>query len=64
LILDLLVEARFCHFEYQGYSTLYPQFNVEKIDIDGEVKIYTIEDSNSKIKMLVAIRSCAFPAGI
>jgi len=57
-------EARFCHFEYLGYSLLYPQFNIGKTDIDGEVKIYIIEDAVSGIKMLIAIRSCALPAGI
>lgn len=57
-------EAKFCYFEYLGYSLLYPSFKINKDEINSDTKIYTIEEKASKKKMTIAIRSCAFPAGI
>ncbi len=57
-------ESKFCYFEYLGYMLLYPNYNIEKIDLNGEVKIYKInEKSNDKEKLWIAIRSCAMPPG-
>lgn len=57
-------EAKFCNFEYIGYSLLYPQYEIEKKDINGQAKIYTITEKSSNKKMVFAIRSCAIPAGL
>jgi len=57
-------EAKFCYFEYLGYSLLYPNIKIDKEDINSDTKIYSIEEKASKKKITIAIRSCAFPAGI
>ena len=57
-------EAKFCYFEYLGFSLLYPEYAIEKIDIDGETKIYLIEEKSSGKTLVFAVRSCAMPGGI
>ena len=57
-------EAKFCYFEYLGFSLLYPQFIIEKTDINSDTKIYEIKDKVSGKKLIFAVRSCAFPAGM
>lgn len=56
-------EAKFCYFEYLGYMMLYPEFEISKIDINGETKIYEIKDRYSNEVLNIAVRSCAMPAG-
>jgi len=56
-------EAKFCYFEYLGFSLLYLPYSVEKTEINGEAKIYTIIDKTSNKKLIFAVRSCAFPPG-
>lgn len=60
-------EAKYCHFEYAGYSILYPRYKIKKYSISdnfGGVKIYSIKDSRSGKIMNIAIRSCAIPPGL
>jgi len=57
-------EAKYCYFEYLGFQMTYPNYVIEKKDIDGETKIYTIKEKLSGKQLNIAIRSCAFPAGI
>jgi len=57
-------EARFCNFEYIGYMGLYPQWEISKKDIDGQVKIYNIKEVKTGREFSFAIRSCAMPAGM
>ena len=57
-------ETKFCYFEYLGFSLLYPEFNIEKTDLGGETKIYSIEEKFSGKKLNFAVRSCAMPAGM
>ena len=60
-------EARYCYFSNDGYSILYPRYNVSRYAISddfGGAKIYSIEDSKSGKVMNIAIRSCAIPPGL
>ncbi len=60
-------EAKYCYFEYLGYSLLYPSISVEKNQVGSEEtasKIYTIKDKFSGKELLIAIRSCAMPGGL
>jgi len=60
-------EAKFCNFEYLGFSLLYPEFSVEKDQVGSEettTDIYTIRDKVSGKELLIAIRSCAMPGGL
>jgi len=57
-------EARFCNFEYLGYSLLYPSYNIERTDVDGGTRIYSVEEKISGKKLIFAVRSCAMPAGL
>lgn len=56
-------EARFCNFEYAGYSVFYPQYTIEKFQTSSLSKVYRIKSSQSSKGMNIAIRSCAIPAG-
>lgn len=57
-------ESKFCYFEYLGFSILYPQFSVEKIDLNSDSKIYNIKDKYTGKELVFAVRSCALPAGL
>jgi len=57
-------EAKFCYFEYVGYQLLYPEFEINKKEIDGEIKVYEVVEKKSGRKFVFAIRSCAMPAGM
>ena len=60
-------EAKFCNFEYVGFSLLYPEFIIEKKQVGSEETasdIYIIKEKISEKKMLIATRSCALPGGL
>lgn len=60
-------EARFCNFEYLGYSLTYPKFSIEKDQVGDEdtvSDIYKITDKISGKTLMIAIRSCALPGGL
>ena len=57
-------EAKFCNFEYLGYMLLYPRWSIEKDDVNGLAKVYTIKEKNTGKYFRLAIRSCALPAGM
>ena len=60
-------EAKFCNFEYLGYSLTYPKFAIEKDQVGNEETlsdIYKIKDKISGKTLLIAIRSCAMPGGL
>jgi hypothetical protein len=60
-------EARFCNFDYVGYSILYPAFSIQKDQIGSGVtasKIYIINDKASGKSLFIAVRSCAMPGGL
>lgn len=56
-------EVKFCYFEYLGYSLLYPKFIIDKTELNGEAKIYTITDKTNNEKMNLAVKSCSIPGG-
>ncbi len=59
-------EAKYCNFEYIGYSMLYPKFKIDKKAVGSasdSSKIYIIEDKATGKKLYFAIRSCAIPPG-
>jgi len=60
-------EAKFCYFEYLGFSLLYPMIGIDKKQVGSEEtasKIYIIKDKISGKELLIAIRSCAMPGGL
>jgi len=60
-------EAKFCYFEYLGFSLLYPVISIDKKQVGSEEtasKIYIIKDKISGRQLLIAIRSCAMPGGL
>jgi len=60
-------EAKFCYFEYLGFSLLYPWVSIEKDQVGSEETasdIYKIGDKRSGKELLIAIRSCAMPGGL
>lgn len=56
-------ESQYCHFEYNGYMLLYPQYDIRRIDY-SDSKIYRLIDRKSGIEFKFAVRSCAFAPGI
>ena len=56
-------EAEFCHFEYNGYMLLYPEFDISRVDY-SDSKIYRVVDRRSGAEFKFAVRSCAFAPGI
>jgi len=54
-------EARFCSFEYVGYMLVHPEYTIIKNTIGTELSIYEIEEKQSRQKLNLAVRSCAFP---
>lgn len=56
-------EAQFCHFEDTGFEIAYPEFKIDKFNIESGNYIYTIENIDSKEKFRFAVRSCGVPAG-
>jgi len=57
-------EAKFCNFEYVGFQMYYPNFNIDKYVTGEDIKIYSVEDRNTKEKIVFAIRSCVLPPGL
>lgn len=57
-------EAKFCYFDYLEYMMAYPDYNIGKIDLNGEIKIYNIQDKTTKKELLMAVRSCAINPGL
>jgi hypothetical protein len=57
-------EAKYCNFEYLGYMTLYPQWEIDKFRTSDSIVIYTVKNKDSADKFKFAIRSCAIRPGI
>ncbi|MBS3077386.1 hypothetical protein J4233_03885 [Candidatus Pacearchaeota archaeon] len=57
-------EATYCYFESTGYSLYYPRYKISRHQLSYPVKIYTINDTMTNEYMMIAIRSCAMPAGV
>jgi len=56
-------ESQFCHFEYNGYMLLYPEYDIRRIDYQDS-KIYRVIDRRTGSEFKFAVRSCAFAPGI
>jgi len=56
-------ESQFCHFEYNGYMLLYPDYEIRRIDY-SDSKIYRLIDRRTEAEFKFAVRSCAFAPGI
>lgn len=56
-------EAKYCYFEYVGFSLLYNDFDIMKTAVSDSTKIYSIKDKLSEKVMNIAVRGCAIPAG-
>ena len=57
-------EAKYCYFEYIGYTILYPRYKINRLSMSDNTEIYSIKDKKSEKEMNMAIRSCAIPAGL
>ena len=56
-------ESQFCHFEYNGYMLLYPDYEIRRIDY-SDSKIYRVIDRRTEAEFKFAVRSCAFAPGV
>lgn len=56
-------ESQFCHFEYNGYMLLYPDYEIRRVDY-SDSKIYRLIDRTTGAEFKFAVRSCAFAPGI
>ncbi|MBU2576783.1 MAG: hypothetical protein KKF50_03605 [Nanoarchaeota archaeon] len=56
-------ESQYCHFEYNGYMLLYPDYEIRRIDY-SDSKIYRLIDRRTKAEFKFAVRSCAFAPGV
>jgi len=56
-------EANFCHFEYSGFMSLYPEFDIRRWNYRGS-NLYVVGYRNSNMEFKFAVRSCAGPPGI
>jgi len=52
-------ESVFCHFNYDTYSFIYPEYDIRRADYDYS-KIYSVIDRRSGSEFKFAVRSCAF----
>jgi hypothetical protein len=57
-------EATYCYFESTGFSLYYPRYKISRHQLSNPVKIYEIKDTSTNEYMMIAIRSCAMPAGV
>jgi len=57
-------EAQFCHFEDTGFEVAYPEFSIDKFNVESGDYIYTIGNVDSGEKFRFAVRSCGIPAGL
>ena len=57
-------EAKYCYFEYIGYTILYPRYKITRTSMSDYTEIYTIKDKRSEKEINIAIRSCAIPPGL
>lgn len=56
-------QGKYCYFEYNGYTILYPKWDISVDTMSDSTKIYTIKDTYSGKIMNIAIRGCAVPPG-
>jgi hypothetical protein len=52
-------EAKYCHFEFIGYTNLYPEYLILVKTMSDSTKIYSIISKKTEEQMNIAIRGCA-----
>lgn len=57
-------ESEFCYFSNDGFSLLYPEFDVRRDILQEGTKIYTIKHVTSDSVMTIAVRGCVIPQGV
>ncbi len=57
-------ESEFCYFSNEGFSLLYPDFDIRRDMLQEGTKIYTIKHTVSESVMNIAIRGCVIPQGV
>lgn len=57
-------EARFCHFETQGFSIFYPKFKIRRVRTGDLLTVYKIKHMDSGEVFKFAVRGCVLPPGI
>ncbi len=57
-------QIKYCYFENVGYSLTYPQFDIRQEIMSDSTRIYKISDRISGKTLNIAIKSCAFDAGL
>jgi len=55
-------ESRYCNFDILGFMIFYPNYDIQKLDIEDGT-IYIIKELTTDKEFKFAIRSCALPAG-
>lgn len=56
-------EAQYCNFEPVGYHLMNPRYKIKRDLLQESTKIYTIEDTKTGKKMMIATRGCVIPSG-
>lgn len=56
-------EARFCHFEQQGFMLFYPDFEIDKFRTSNLETLYTIKHRQSEEEFKFFVRGCVIPPG-
>ncbi len=56
-------EAEFCNFENLGFMIIYPEYDIRKINYEGNL-IYTVTDLQTSHSFKFAVRTCVLPAGL
>lgn len=57
-------EAEFCNFNKDGFMLTYPEFKIEKFNIDDKGMIYTVRHKDTDEKFRFVVRSCFIPSGV
>jgi len=57
-------EARYCYFDYAGYSLNYPRYKVTAHEMSEPTTIYMINDTDTGKYLMTAVRGCAIPPGV
>jgi hypothetical protein len=57
-------ESEFCYFSNDGFSLIYPEFDIRRDMLQEGTKIYTIKHTATESVMTIAIRGCVIPQGV
>ena len=57
-------EAEFCYFSNDGFSLIYPEFDIRRELLQEGTKLYTIKHVSSDMSLVIAVRGCVIPQGV